>query len=185
MGNNPNPNTFKQQLQRTKMRVMHKFLSRFTMLINIGYQGADPDLGAYNEAARYHLSNAMADVTREGGTPAFEIDYSRVKFARGFIHKPVISSCERTGQVISLTWNTRLSSDYNRYTDQLIVTAYMPGLEPVSELNTGQRRTGRGTFHLPPDYTDPVHLWCFYFNDRGDSRRSRENVSDSVYLGLV
>lgn len=180
-----NPNTPKQQIQRAKMKLVQQFLKQFRQVLLIGYQDSASVMRPYNEAVSYHFKHAMVPVSPEAENPDFRIDLQLVKFTRGFILTPQIYTCDRNINEITLTWNPKLLSDYNRHSDKLALIAYTPGMPPVIDFNIGLRMSGSGKLILPGEYTAPVHLWAFYHNSHGNARVGKEGVSDCCYLGQI
>lgn len=180
-----NPKTPPQLRHRARVRACSQFLGPFKSVLMIGYQGASLELEEYNEAAKYLMAYALEETTPpEPGEYLFKVIPERVKLSRGHIEKPEILSIERTGQELKLTWNPELGPVTNRNTDALAVVAYVPGRRPFTEYHTGTRLTGFGTLTLPNEYTEPTHLWAFFWNGQRSVEPDKKNVSDSVYLGV-
>lgn len=181
-----NPRTPSQLRHRAKMKACAQFLSQFKSVLMIGYQGASPEVEAYNEAAKYHMAYALEEATSPVPDEyLFRVVPERVKLSRGYIEQPQILSIERTGQEIELAWNPELGPVTNRNTDALAVVAYAPGKRPFTEFHTGTRITGFGILSLPIEFTEPAQLWAFFWNGQRSVEPDRKNVSDSVFLGMV
>lgn len=179
-------NTPKQQVQRARMRAVNKFLAPFRDVIRIGYQTSNDKMTAYGEAVQYHLLNALQQVpTQEGETPLFEIIMDDVQLSRGNINMPHMYTYSRTGQELDFTYSANLGIQSNRYYDVLMTVAYIPGKKVQLEYNTGTRRSGIGKMILPPDYTEPAHVWVLYHNNEKSSRPNKDHISHSVYLGVL
>jgi len=178
------PGTPAQRRQRAKMRTCAKFFSPLKNVIRIGYQGGSKDLEQFNECTRYHMENAMEDVTESGSTDfTFRVIPQKVKLSRGHIPWPEVISCERTGRELSLTWDPDLGIQSNQRNDSLVVVGYIPGKKPFVDFHSGTRAAGAATVILPNDFSSPAYVWGFYLSVSRSSRGDKWNVSDSVYLG--
>jgi hypothetical protein len=184
IGTAPNdPKTDKQMRHRAKMRDSGKFFKQFDKVIKIGYQSYGTPLRIFNQVVKYHLANAIEETTPAGkGEYAFRVIPEKVVLAEGKIHAPEIDSCQRTGQDLDLAWNPRIGPVPNRHTDSIALIAYSEGKAVHAEFHAGLRRQGTSKVILPNQYTNPVHLWAFYWNGE-KTKANEESVSGSVYLG--
>ncbi len=178
------PKTTKQLGQRAMFSMASKFLASFRAVIKSGYQGSVKWSSGYQEALDYHITNALVNVTPEGaGKQVFEVDFNKVKLARGFIDAPVITSLEINENEISLMWDNNLGN--NRDYDSMTIVAYDGSGEVRTNYHVGSRKAGGGSFALSSELTRPVHLWAFFLNDQKSGNQGMDCVSDSVYLGEV
>jgi hypothetical protein len=177
--------TPKQMFNRAKMRDCSKFFKQFNKVISIGYQSYGSALKLFNQVVKYHMANAMEETTAEGNTEyAFRVVPEKVILSEGLIQEPEIINCLRTKQEIELTWHSHIGKVPNRHTDSLALVAYSEGKPVHAEFHAGLRRQGSIVATLPNGYTDPVHLWTFYWNGEKQSKPGKEKVSGSVYLGV-
>lgn len=179
--------TLKQKFQQEKWRTTIKFLRQFTPILAVGYQNQyHKGLSEFTRAFQYHLGNAVVECA--GSTPevpAFEMDLQKVRLAQGNINRPFIITCTRHDNTISLSWEDSLGDSRNRFFDQMVLVAYIPGLKVLSNFNIGTREGGSGTFTLPDDYSGKAHVWVFFYCGHKNSKRTQDNISDSLYLGEI
>lgn len=181
-----NPKTTQQQVRRKKIQVCTKFLKNFWEVIKIGYPSQDIAIKKFNEAFNYHMDNAMEEFTLPDSTEtSFRVIPEKVQLAAGLINAPEIYSCQRNDRQIELTWNPKLGPLPNLYSDQVVLTAYIPGQKAFVEFYMGTRKQGGGTVELPIYFSQPVHLWVFYWNSEQKRKALKERISNSVYLGVV
>jgi hypothetical protein len=173
-------------VHRAKIRAVTQFLSYFSKVIKIGYQGGKDGTMEFNESISYHFHNALKEITPnpEAG-PKFEIEINKVVLSRGNIAIPEILTCAREGRQITLTWNNNLGEITNRYHDVIVLVAYTVENRSEADFNIGTRKAGKGIMTLPPEFINPVHLWVFYHNRQRSIEPSRDFISDSVYLGVM
>lgn len=178
-----NPGTPGQRRQRARIKTCSKFMSQMKNAVMIGYQGRKTD--AFCEAMKYNMANALEETTPPETTDfSFKPVPEKVMLSQGNINYPLILSCIREGDIISITWDDDLGQYPNRYTDVMAMAAWVPGLKAHIQLNTGMREAGAGQITLPLGFTGEVHLWCFYWNGEKGLRGNKNNVSNSVYLGV-
>lgn len=178
------PETDAQLIERAKFRAASKFVSKFTDVVRKGYQAPIKYSSAHLEAKQYCIEHSL-----KVGTPTeeyrfvFDIDLPRFKISRGQISVPDINFSERTGNKISLKWNTKLGRTPNKLYDNLNIVAYCPGKKILWINSIGTRATGQGEFMLPDRFDIQVHLWAFFSNEHNAISASQANISDSVYVG--
>lgn len=179
-------NTTNQLKQQAKLRSVMECLKKFRKVINLGYQGASEPLTPMNEAISWHLLHATTEITQPlGNVPIFNILPEKLKLSRGNIEPPDIISITRTNNSITLVWKNALGEVPNRLYDNMVLTAYLPSDKVYFDVHVGERKTGTGIAILPNELSAQVHLWVFYLNVQKKVIPSKENVSDSVYLGVI
>lgn len=181
-----NPRTPLQKRHRAKMMTCGKFFGPLKSVILIGYQGTTGDLEEYNESTKYHLATALEETTPPDSEDySFRVIPEKVKLSRGDIQKPEIFSCTRTGNELTLTWNSELGRVSNRLTDTIALVACIPGKSVFTDFHVGTRKEGTGTLILPKEFKVPALIWVFYWNGQKGAEPDRRNVSDSVYIGVL
>ncbi|GEM_PF-1377869 len=173
-----------QLIQRAKVSAASAFLAGFRKILDTGYQGSETHKTGYMEALNYTVKNAMQDVTPEGSVkPVFEVAPEKLVVARGLITAPQIDVCQRIGDEINLNWDPKISGLINRHYDSLVLVMWQPGESAYADFVVGRRDQGAGRAKVDSKFDGPVHLWAFYVNQQKNQIKSKENVSDSVYLG--
>jgi hypothetical protein len=177
-----------QKMQRAKLRTTIHCLKYFKDVLRIGFQNSAKTISPFFEAVKYHMQTEFKDITPPDQAneklPVLMIKIENIKLARGHLSSPEILTCNRMGNVVSLTWNTNLGDPPNRHTDMLAMIAGMSGKKATTQFNTGARSIGFGEMKLPAGFNEVVHLWVFFWNGEKGSKPGEENVSDSVYLGV-
>ncbi len=184
------PETPEQMVQRAKLSAVNQFLTYFKDVVRIGFQTGSSGNKPYYEALKYHMQTEFRDITPPDQDPGdkirvFEIVVENAKLARGHLSPPEVLSCIRTSDTISLRWDIGLGEPPNRHTDLIAMVAWLPGKKAATQFNTGARSAGSGQMKLPVGFTPQVHLWVFYWNGEKGSKVGEENVSESVYLGVI
>lgn len=174
-----------QVKQRARFKAANTFLKPFKKVINIGYQGCKPGLSPMNEAVSRNVNYAFIETTPpDCEEPVFEPVIEKIVLSRGLINFPIILSCTRSGNMLSLTWADQLGDYSNRWYDNMLLVAYIPGKPVFIDYSLGDRETGSGSSTLPAELSGQVHVWVFYNNPRKTTRENKQFVSDSVYLGV-
>ncbi len=179
------PKLPKQMSQRALMSTASVFLSGFRKIINKSFQGSETHNSGYGEALQYNMANAFREVTLpDDEKPRFEVIIDKIKISRGLISPPVIDACERTGNKIVLNWDPTLGDLPNLPYDSMVIVAYDPDKGTFVDYHTGRRDQATGSTTLTDKFKGPVHLWAFYLNQEKNQVKGKENVSDSIYLGM-
>ncbi len=179
------PKTDNQLRHRAKIRAIGQYFKEFKQVIGIGYQSHGAPLKIFNEVLKYHLVNAIEETQSTGKNKfKYRVIPEKVQLAVGLINAPEILNSKRNGQEIDLTWETALGKVPNRQTDSLAIVAFTEGLAVHVDYHAGIRQQGSSKVELPDKYTNPVHLWAFYWNGEKQAGASEDKVSNSVYLGV-
>jgi hypothetical protein len=174
-----------QLRHRAKVRDIGLFFKQFKQVLKIGYQSYETPLKIFNQVVKYHLENAIEETTPTGKHKfQYRVVPEKVRLATGVINAPEILTCKRNGQDIDLTWKSNLGPVPNLDTDALAVVAFNEGLSVYDDFHVGKRHQGSSKLQLPGQYTDPVHLWAFYWNGEKQANASENKVSESIYLGI-
>jgi len=176
----------KQLIQRAKLRAVSSFLKPFKKVIGLGYQGPEDYSTPMNEAISWHIKLELLNITPPGSEePVYELQPDEVKLSRGNIEPPHLLSIARINNQLTLTWDNELGPVTNRANDNLALTAYTPGTPVFANYHVGTRDSGNGSATLPLEFTEPAYLWIFYWNGQKNTEPGKDNVSGSVYLGLM
>ncbi len=181
------PKTPNQLKSRARLRATGKFLKQFKNIIRKGYQAPVNYTSSYMEAQKYVLDNCLKPVGTpdDGNEYQFEIDIPSLKLSRGRITPPEINAIERNENELSLEWNKSLGPQPNRHYDSLNIVAYATGQNVIWLSDIGTRQDGAGKCHLPGTIQEPVHLWAFFSNEQKTMKPNQENISNSIYLGIL
>lgn len=166
--------TEKQEANRARFRLMHKYLSPRVDFFRKGFS-LTPEvsrMSPYNAGMSYNLSNAIT-----GEYPDFGIDYSKIVFARGDLALPRDISVRQEGEELRIFWSTE-EGDASLDDQAMIMIS---GVEDLFGKHSGNLRSeGTESISLEdvPKATEIfVHI-AFISDDR-------QRVSDSLYLGSV
>jgi len=165
----------KEQQNRNKFAMAHRWLKPVTDFVRAGFKGYSEKVEGFIAAKSWLLKNAF-----EGEGEAMAINPSRAKASYGDLHLPTnITAIKSAPDELQITWDVPKMDD-DAY-DQIMILAY--DIEHgVAEWNiTGQfRNAGRDTLNLFPSSFEMIyHIYVAFVA----ADRSRQ--SDSVYLGTV
>ncbi|MFL5744872.1 MAG: DUF6266 family protein [Niastella sp.] len=165
----------KEQQNRNKFAMAHRWLKPVTDFVRAGFKGYSEKVEGFIAAKSWLLKNAF-----EGEGEAMAINPSRAKVSYGDLHLPAnITAIKSAPDELQITWDVPKMDD-DAY-DQIMILAY--DIEHgVAEWNiTGQfRNAGRDTLNLFPSSFEMIyHIYVAFVA----ADRSRQ--SDSVYLGTV
>lgn len=180
------PKTTKQLSSRARLRAAVNFLKQFKEVIRRGYQAPLNYTLPFMEAQRFVIDSCLipVDPPTDGNEFQFEIDIPTFKLSRGKITPPEITSIDRNGNELILTWNKSLGPPPNRLYDSMNVVAYLPGKKAVWLSDLGTRQSGEVKSTLPLEIGQPAHFWVFFSNEHKSVKPNQENTSYSVYLGV-
>lgn len=171
------PPTARQLLQRQKIKVVMRFLSQFSSLINYYFDEPTEKQSRQNLAISYYLNQGL----HVDGN-AVSIDPDKVILTKGGIRgieAPEVSLGEPNK--IKLSWRYTPEEPGSNPQDRLYVALYAPALSlGFPQFNLAQRSDGQATFTLPLPYRDTItHLWA------GFIAHDNSQASWSVYLGAL
>lgn len=171
------PATEEQLMQQAKFTLLMRFLLPLKPFIRVGYGQRRTDTHTpMNVAFQDNINRAIT-----GEYPSYALDYSQIRIAEGYSAGGTESAGAEEG-VLTVTWDTTLSSLYGQKEDDLVyVVLYHPGIDQFLTAPTPpQRAEGTLAIQLPPQFqTGAGHVWFFTADRKG------RNVSRSVYLGEV
>ncbi|TCC99549.1 hypothetical protein FBD94_09810 [Pedobacter hiemivivus] len=175
------PATLKQLFQRSKFALVTAFLSSFSNFIELFYGNRSASNSPMNEAVSYHLTGAVTTV----GT-AVEMDYTKVRFARGKLLLPSQMNLAATAPgKVDFEWTDQLAIADHKYkdaSDMANLLVYNPTKKQfVSLMGAAPRSAGVFKLQLPPEFgEDYVHGWMNFSSVLKDGL-----VSDSHYVGKI
>lgn len=168
-----NPNTQKQQCQRTKFSMALNFLKTMTPVVRIGYQNYTQRQSGFNAAMSYIMKNAV-----NGCGANASLDYNKVLVTRGNLTAVVDATATVTGNKASYTWTDNSGTGDANATDVALVLAYNKDKrESVYHVNAAKRADAKAELALPTNWSnDALALYLSFCST--DSR----NVANSVCL---
>ena len=172
------PPTIPQLASRQITGITAQFLGTIKEFINLGFkqEAERAKKSAYISATSYNRLNAIT-----GAYPDYKIDYSRVLLSKG--NKPKTENVKMEPQVEGLrfTWDPSLSDSGKRWTDQVMMMAYLPELNEAVYLLNGARRTEGQDILVMPQFREPVSVETYV----SFIAANHKSVSDSIYTGQV
>lgn len=174
------PATPAQLNQRTRFGLVMSFLNSFGDLIEMYYGNRSASKSPMNEAVAYHLKEAVTTVGS-----VVEMDYTKVKFARGKLELPATMRLAATVEgKVDYEWsNINVANHkYKDATDMANLLVYNPTKKQfVTLTEAGPRSAEVFSLQLPLEFGDDyVHCYiCF------SSVLKKGLVSDSHYIGKI
>lgn len=169
------PPHVKEQQNRNKFGMAHRWLQPVTDFVRVGFKGYSEKVEGFIAAKSWLLKNAF-----EGEGDNMRINPSLAKVSHGNLHLPDNIAVVKTGpEEMQITWDVPAKSD-DAY-DQLMVLAYDIEHGKAKYKSTGQFRcAGRDTLPVSPSSVEMIyHIYVAFVA----ADRSRQ--SDSVYLGTI
>ena len=171
-----NPNTTKQQGQRTKFLITLKFLQPLYDAVNVGYRNFAVKMSPFNSAFSHTILNAIT-----GAFPDYTIDYANALLSRGKLPKAQEPQATSTvAGTVDFTWTPNSTSGNAMANDHAMVVIFNPVKnEAVIRDFVALRDDGSVQVNVPVTFAgDTVHTWMSFISDDGI-------ISDSVYAGEV
>lgn len=172
------PATEEQLIQQAKFTVLMRFLLPITPFLRIGYGQKRADKATpVNMAFKENLSTAVA-----GMYPNFILDYSMLRISDGSYGSGGSQTVVAASGVITLTWDTELSTLYGTQADDLVyILLYQPTIDEfLSAPTPPMRADGTVSITIPNHFLGgAAHVWTFFADRKGNK------VSKSSYLGEV
>jgi hypothetical protein len=165
----------KEQQNRNKFGMAHRWLKPVTEFVRAGFKGYSEKVEGFIAAKSWLLKNAF-----EGEGETMSINPSRAKVSHGDLHLPTNITALKTGQEeLQITWDVPEMDD-DAY-DQVMILAYDIEHGVTEWKITGQfRSAGRDSLYISPSSFEMIyHIYVAFVA----ADRSRQ--SDSVYLGTV
>ncbi len=169
----PNPNTVKQQSQRSKFGFAVKELNCMRKLFTVTFGG------------QYGINRAVSLAMKtcvSGEFPDFRIDYSRLQLAVGNLALPATQSLQKQAdKVFKLTWSYNKELLLENHYDEISIVVFNHNLKQIIHLqNNALRATRAVEFSLPDTWLNSdIHAWLYF------SSANNSSFSTSKYLGLL
>jgi len=169
----PNPNTVKQQSQRSKFGFAVKELNCMRKLFTVTFGG------------QYGINRAVSLAMKtcvSGEFPDFRIDYSRLLLAVGNLALPATQSLQKQAdKVFKLTWSYNKEFLLENPDDEISIVAFNHNLKQIIHLQNNALRASRAVeFSLPDSWLcSDIHAWLYF------SSANNTTFSNSKYLGLL
>jgi hypothetical protein len=167
-----NPNTDKQQAQRTKFGFANSELSCMRNLFKITFMSAN----GMQQGVSLAMKNAVS-----GEAPDFVIDFSLLTLSVGSVDSAgLVSAVKTVGTKVKIDWDTTIGTN-STAKDGINIVFFNPS-DRISVLkqNHAFRSAGTAEVELPEIWAgSEIHCWI-YFSTPTDSLNSV-----SKYVGLV
>ena len=167
-----NPNTPKQQAQRTIFQYGMKELNCLRCVFTITFDGQY----GLNRALSLAMKTSIIDEF-----PNFKLDYSMLLISNGNLEKLALLKIERQiATAIRLEWNTEELMGVSTHDRVNLVLLDPAKKSVVFKQNCAIRSTGSIEVELPPIWKGlPIHGWVYLSSSVG------KTFSISQYIGLI
>jgi len=163
--------------QNFKMRVMSKFLGKFTKWIRVGFYDKKNKQIPYNVAMKLNMRHAIF-----GESPNYEINYKKIIFSKGS-REPAwsVSAIPEDDNQIKVTWEIPETAKLNQIgNDQAIVLFYNKLKNRVMVSLTAKRIDLAVSISVPIAFQETtLEIWMFFVSPDGKS------VSNTDYVGSI
>jgi hypothetical protein len=165
----PNPNTIKQQSQRSKFGFAVRELNCMRKLFTVTFGG------------QYGINRAVSLAMKtcvSGEFPDFRIDYSRLQLAVGNLVLPSTQSLQKLAdKVFKLMWSYNEELLENP-ADELSIVVFNNTLKQIIHLQNNALRASRAVeFSLPDSWlSSEIHVWLYF------SSANNNTFSNSKYF---
>ncbi|NDP22251.1 MAG: hypothetical protein GZ091_14395 [Paludibacter sp.] len=167
-----NPNTQKQQVQRTKFGFVNSELGCLRNLFKITFRSNT----GINQGVSYAMKNALT-----GEFPDFAIDFTKLTFSTGNVYAAVQTSANKTvGTKVKTDWNFTLMT--NSKADDAVHLIFFNETTRMAliEQNIAERKDMSVEVELPNIWVgESIHCWL-YFSDN-----SNFTDSNSQFIGTL
>lgn len=161
----------KQQVNRTKFKIVHTFLGSVNDCVQIAFISDPGRRSGRNAAHSYIMKNASYE--SEAG---WEIDYSKVLISFGTLKPIKAAEVIATPTGITIKWDKRAAKN-EQMIIALIDIQQEIAVESVAEVN---RHAGEYTLSLHDTETEfNFHVYI------GTVSKDRKNASNSLYLNTI
>jgi len=179
-----NPNTARQQDQRSRFGLLMRFLSAQSRLIQIGFRPYAVHMTSINAALSNNLAAAIT-----GEFPDYFIDYSKVLLSKGELPAMSQAVLSYTDPVsVTLSWIDNSSYQGAHASDHLNVSVYDPiNNKALSFVSCAIRSNATVTLALPAEWAGyTVEVFAFFLSEAGvASANAKSLVSDTLYVGSI
>ncbi len=172
-----NPNSDKQQSQRSKFSTVISFLKPLTGLVTVTFRNYAIGMSGFNVAMSYNIKNAIT-----GTSPDFTIDYTLALLSQGDLSKAFNPKVAVSGSnTIAYTWVNNSDEGNANEDDQAILMAYFESNgQAVYQFTTVKRTAATANLSIPASYTGLVAK-CWIAFQTADGL----DFSNSIYVGEV
>ena len=167
-----NPNSDKQQAQRTKFGFVNSELSCMRNLFKTTFRS----LNGMQQGVSLAMKNAVS-----GDSPDYAIDYSLITLSVGSVNTSLqITANKTTGTNVKLVWDKTVGSESTENDNVNIVFFNQSAKMSILKLNQAVRSAGNTELELPAVWVGAeIHCWV-YFSTPDETLNSA-----SQYVGLV
>lgn len=158
--------------------VVSQFMGPIKDFVNVGFEqeGKLAKKSAYNMASSFNRSYAIT-----GDYPDQEIDFAKVLVSKGKMPLTDQVEVELTSDGLLFIWDTTLTDSGRKWSDQVMLMAYMPQLGEATYLINGARRTVGSDLLRLPRFKEPVVVETYI----SFITANHKCVSNSIYMGRV
>lgn len=170
-----NPNTEAQQKQRTRFRLIGRFLSKAGPVIRLGFLKRRQNRTAFNEAMAVNLREAVS-----GTFPDLSIDPEKLTLCRGDLAGSSSYSLDlSTPEQAVINWSNDGTSANGSSDDAVLTLLYNIEKEDVIyRLNSAVRDDESAQMQIPASWSGDTVAGYIAFH-----KAEPRQVSDSLYLG--
>ena len=171
-----NPNSEKQQNQRTKFTTALSFLQPITPFLRVGYKLFTAKQTAFNAAMSNVLTNGIA-----GEAPDLELIYAAISVSKGNLTPVANPAFSYDSGEITMTWADNTGSGTAKATDKAMYVVYnVAKKDAVYETSGAERSMTVQIADLPAEWIgDTVQVYLAFITADG------KDVANSAYLGSV
>jgi len=172
-----NPNSDKQQNQRSKFSTVLNFLKPFTGFLSVGFRNYATKMTGFNVAMSHNVKNAVI-----GDFPNFSIDYQAALLSKGNLTGALNPSIGVFNVPdIIFEWSDNSGIGTAKATDLAMLVAYFENEgEAVFQFTQVTRNAGSATLPIPSVYNGSI-AQCWIAFQATDSKE----ISNSQYVGAI
>jgi hypothetical protein len=177
-----NPNTERQQQQRSRFGLVGRFIQAHRNVIRIGFRAYTREMTSSNAAMSYNLANAVA-----GTYPDQYIDFSKVMLSMGTLSSvSELTALSEAAAAVTLNWTPNNQVGNAGDSDQLIASLYdsVSG-EVVYFPGCASRLDSTVTLSLPVLWSGRTAEVFVFLVSIVLTSTDRESVSNTMYAGSV
>jgi len=172
-----NPNSAKQQSQRTKFSVVLSFLKPFTGFLATGFKSLAVGQTGFNAAMSYNVKKAVT-----GTAPNFVMDYQFALLSTGKLTGAVNPSIDSLSPAtIQFGWADNTGTGNAKADDVAVLASFIEDTaEAVYQFTTTQRSALVAELSVPAAYSGKtVQCWLIFQTADG------KDISISQYVGSI
>lgn len=163
-----------QQMQRTKFRLVSKFIFAIASFLRIGFRSLADGITEVNAAMSVNLKSAIS-----GTWPNYSLDYSKALVSKGGLDNVYNPTMSFQDTEMELSWSDNSGIGNAKATDNVMVLIYNATKnESKVDTNVAARNERTASMSVPSAWTgDTVHVYLAVKRD------DNNETSNSVYLG--